>query len=162
MSDAKNLEKHCMAKEKLAKLTAYWSDTEARSKDAHNVYQKEAHSRGDVRHPDDYEDLSESTKEWDRVLVRWVQETLGMEHAIPSTRPQWENTDDSGNTFRMRCEITMPSGRRLRQDWKVDAVLVGTSIQPKKFLLDEIYHTVSNVVHMAINEYMGKNQSEKI
>ena len=57
-------------------LREYWSDTEARSSEAHDVYQKEAHRRGDVRHPDAYADLSEPTKEWDRVLVRWVQSTL--------------------------------------------------------------------------------------
>lgn len=37
----------------------------------HAVYQKEAHRRGDVRHPDDYNDLSEATKEWDRVLAKF-------------------------------------------------------------------------------------------
>lgn len=38
----------------------------------HEIYQKEAHRRGDVRHADQYEDLSEETKEWDRALARWV------------------------------------------------------------------------------------------
>ena len=57
-------------------LLAFWSDTEARSAEAHAVYQTEAHRRGDVRHPDAYADLSEATKEWDRVLVRWVAETI--------------------------------------------------------------------------------------
>jgi hypothetical protein len=38
----------------------------------HDVYQKEAHRRGDVRHAEKYEDLSEATKEWDRVLARWI------------------------------------------------------------------------------------------
>ena len=38
----------------------------------HAIYQKEAHRRGDVRHQDRYEDLPEPTKEWDRVLARWV------------------------------------------------------------------------------------------
>jgi histidine triad (HIT) family protein len=40
----------------------------------HDIYQKEAHRRGDVRHQDAYEDLPEATKEWDRVLARWVLE----------------------------------------------------------------------------------------
>lgn len=57
-------------------LREFWADLEARSADAHAVYQAEAHRRGDVRHPDAYADLSEATKEWDRVLVRWVQSTL--------------------------------------------------------------------------------------
>lgn len=60
----------------LQRLAVYWSDVEARSADAHAVYQKEAHRRGDVRHADAYADLSEATKEWDRVLVRWVHSTI--------------------------------------------------------------------------------------
>ena len=40
----------------------------------HDIYQKEAHRRGDVRHNDDYNKLAESTKEWDRVLARWILE----------------------------------------------------------------------------------------
>ena len=58
------------------RVRAHWSETEARSADAHAAYQVEAHRRGDVRHSDNYAYLSESTKEWDRVLVRWVQSTL--------------------------------------------------------------------------------------
>jgi hypothetical protein len=38
----------------------------------HEIYQLEAHRRGDVRHADNYDDLSEDTKEWDRVLARWI------------------------------------------------------------------------------------------
>jgi hypothetical protein len=67
----------------IRELIAFWSDTEARSADAHAVYQKEAHRRGDVRHPDAYADLSDATKEWDRVLVRWVAETIRMNGATP-------------------------------------------------------------------------------
>lgn len=59
-----------------ANLMKHWGETEARSAEAHAVYQEEAHRRGDVRHPDLYEDLPELTKEWDRVLVRWVQRKL--------------------------------------------------------------------------------------
>jgi hypothetical protein len=47
-------------------------DLEALSARLHEVYQKEAHRRGDVRHADAYADLPEATKEWDRVLARWV------------------------------------------------------------------------------------------
>ena len=49
-------------------------DIEALSARLHEVYQKEAHRRGDVRHDDDYAALSEPTKEWDRVLARWIVE----------------------------------------------------------------------------------------
>lgn len=59
-------------REAQARLVGFWSDVEARSSDAHDAYQAEAHRRGDVRHADAYADLSEPTKEWDRVLVRWV------------------------------------------------------------------------------------------
>lgn len=58
------------------RIACWWDDTEARSAEAHAVYQMEAHRRGDVRHPDAYADLSEATKEWDRVLVRWVAESI--------------------------------------------------------------------------------------
>lgn len=47
-------------------------DVEALSSRLHDVYQLEAHRRGDVRHDDDYATLSEDTKEWDRVLARWI------------------------------------------------------------------------------------------
>lgn len=45
---------------------------EALSARLHEIYQAEAHRRGDVRHADAYDDLPEATKEWDRVLARWV------------------------------------------------------------------------------------------
>lgn len=47
-------------------------DLETLSAQLHDVYQQEAHRRGDVRHADVYADLSEDTKEWDRVLARWI------------------------------------------------------------------------------------------
>ena len=49
---------------------------EQRSAEAIAAYQVEAHRRGDAHHADNYDDLKESTKEWDRVLVRWVIESL--------------------------------------------------------------------------------------
>lgn len=61
---------------RIRELIEHWSDVEARSADAHAVYQKEAHKRGDVRHAEAYDDLSEPTKEWDRVLVRWVRDNI--------------------------------------------------------------------------------------
>lgn len=50
--------------EKAAK--AFDGDIEKSSSEAHDAYQEEAHRRGDVRHPDLYEELKESTKEWDQ------------------------------------------------------------------------------------------------
>jgi hypothetical protein len=47
-------------------------DIETLSARLHDIYQKEAHRRGDVRHEDAYESLPEPTKEWDRVLARWI------------------------------------------------------------------------------------------
>ena len=62
--------------EALAAVVAWWNDVEARAAEAHAVYQTEARRRGDVRHKDAYEQLDEPTKEWDRVLVRWVARTF--------------------------------------------------------------------------------------
>lgn len=49
-------------------------DLERLSARLHDIYQKEAHRRGDIRHADAYEELSEATQEWDRVLARWILE----------------------------------------------------------------------------------------
>ncbi len=38
----------------------------------HNIYQEEAKRQGDVRHKDDYDDLPENIKEFDRVLAKFV------------------------------------------------------------------------------------------
>jgi hypothetical protein len=63
-------------------------DLEALSARLHEVYQKEAHRRGDVRHADAYADLSEDTKEWDRVLARWI-----IRHFSPRFDPSREIPD---------------------------------------------------------------------
>jgi hypothetical protein len=57
-------------------------DLEALAARFHDIYQAEAHRRGDVRHADTYADLSEATKEWDRVLARWV-----LAHFTPNFDP---------------------------------------------------------------------------
>jgi hypothetical protein len=57
-------------------------DIEHLSARLHDVYQKEAHRRGDIRHADSYVDLSEDTKEWDRVLARWI-----LRHFTPQFDP---------------------------------------------------------------------------
>jgi hypothetical protein len=63
-------------------------DLEALSARLHEVYQKEAHRRGDVRHAEAYADLSEDTKEWDRVLARWI-----IQHFSPRFDPSREIPD---------------------------------------------------------------------
>jgi hypothetical protein len=60
------------AREAGARANASSVDIEMLSAALHSVYQAEAHRRGDVRHADRYEDLPEATKEWDRVLARWI------------------------------------------------------------------------------------------
>lgn len=45
---------------------------EVLSSKLHNIYQKEARRQGDVRHTDVYADLKENTKEFDRVLARFI------------------------------------------------------------------------------------------
>jgi hypothetical protein len=62
-------------------LTPPSVELEVLSARLHEIYQKEAHRRGDVRHADAYEDLPEATKEWDRVLARWI-----LAHWIPLFR----------------------------------------------------------------------------
>ena len=87
-------------------LLSWWGDVEARSADAHAVYQREAHRRGDVRHHDAYEELSDATKEWDRVLVRWVSETIhtALGEAIralpPDPAPGMEEIEDLLREYR--------------------------------------------------------------
>jgi hypothetical protein len=45
---------------------------EALSAKLHDIYQHEARRQGDVRHQEAYADLTESTKEFDRVLARFI------------------------------------------------------------------------------------------
>ena len=81
-------------RKRIEALTGYWKHIEERSEEAHAVYQKEAHRRGDVRHDDDYAKLSESTKEWDRVLVRWMNDRVRLfllpEPAADTAKPSPE------------------------------------------------------------------------
>lgn len=44
----------------------------------HDIYMKEAHRQNDVRHVGRYEDLEESTKDYDRVLAIFI-----MRHCNP-------------------------------------------------------------------------------
>lgn len=65
----------------------------------HDVYQKEAHRRGDVRHPDSYADLSDETKEWDRVLARWITKNFIPKRTTirlhwSETLRKWVSVDD--------------------------------------------------------------------
>ena len=52
----------------------------------HAVYQKEARRQGDVRHPDNYEDLPENVKEFDRVIVDHFASYIKMAEAGWSLR----------------------------------------------------------------------------
>jgi hypothetical protein len=45
---------------------------EALSAKFHSIYQAEARRQGNLRHHDDYTQLSEATKDYDRVLARFV------------------------------------------------------------------------------------------
>lgn len=60
-------------------------DLEVLSARLHDIYQVESHRRGDIRHADRYEQLPEMTKEWDRVLARWI-----LEHWTPRFDPSGE------------------------------------------------------------------------
>lgn len=57
-------------------------NVEALSARLHEIYQAEAHRRGDIRHADAYDDLPDATKEWDRVLARWI-----ISHWVPRFDP---------------------------------------------------------------------------
>jgi hypothetical protein len=48
-----------------------WTE-ESLAKKFHEIYQQEARRQGDVRHKDNYDDLPENIKEFDRVLARFV------------------------------------------------------------------------------------------
>jgi len=52
----------------------YSENIELLSKTFHEIYQKEAKRQGDVRHKDDYYELPENIKDFDRVLARYVAE----------------------------------------------------------------------------------------
>ena len=60
-------------------------DIEKLSSRLHDIYQKEAHRRGDVRHVDSYDELSDDTKEWDRVPARWI-----VQNFVPAFDPSEE------------------------------------------------------------------------
>jgi hypothetical protein len=68
--------------EAMREAAAEWftGDIERAAAGAHEAYQREAHRRGDVRHADAYAELPDATKEWDRVLCRWV---AGEVRALP-------------------------------------------------------------------------------
>jgi hypothetical protein len=114
----------------LEEAAKWWDDTEARSAEAHAVYQAEAHRRGDVRHPDEYVDLSEETKEWDRVLVRWVAQTIRAGGTVPRTAalgaaapatsngPDF-NTEDRMNILRLSEEELRLLESRIKTQSKV-------------------------------------------
>ena len=96
------------------------TDVEKLSAELHAIYQKEAKRQAgtgedEVRHPDDYNSLPEHTKEYDRVLARYVItllvqerraviEAIAKEKIIPMKR-QWNSLDyEKGQKF-MRTKI---------------------------------------------------------
>lgn len=48
------------------------SDLEELAAKFHDIYQEVAHRHGDIRHSDNYYELSDEIKEYDRALARWV------------------------------------------------------------------------------------------
>ena len=52
---------------------------EALARQFHTVYQEEAKRQGDVRHHDDYDQLPENIKDFDRALARYVLTTFATE-----------------------------------------------------------------------------------
>lgn len=81
----------------------------------HDIYQQEAHRRGDVRHADDYDDLAEETKEWDRVLARWI-----LTHWTPNFDPL---TADEHEAMRLSGDLAgllrriIGKGNQAEHDW---------------------------------------------
>lgn len=67
------------------------NQVEALAARLHDIYQVEAHRRGDVRHADAYDDLPDDTKEWDRVLARWIlthwAPRFDLRHGFPEANP---------------------------------------------------------------------------
>lgn len=55
-------------------------EVESLSAILHEIYMKEAERQGDVRHDWDYSKLKESTKEYDRVLARYILEREATSH----------------------------------------------------------------------------------
>jgi hypothetical protein len=60
-------------------------DLESLAADFHRIYQAEAKRQGDVRHADNYEDLPENVKDFDRALARHVLLNFGA--AEPLSQP---------------------------------------------------------------------------
>jgi len=56
----------------LANMKRYKQKIEELAKEFHSVYQQEAKRQGDIRYPDDYEELPENIKEFDRALARHI------------------------------------------------------------------------------------------
>lgn len=59
------------------------SELEQLSAELHEVYQKEATRQGDVRHAEEYKDLPERIKDFDRALARYIiarEQSLKREH----------------------------------------------------------------------------------
>lgn len=69
---------------------------EVLSSKLHAIYQQEARRQGDVRHHDDYSQLAEHTKEYDRVLAHFIIKHAPFEtwHAMacdPLDNTRWQD-----------------------------------------------------------------------
>lgn len=58
--------------ERLKPKSDYKDLVEVLSEKFHYIYQQEARRQGDMRHNDDYGELAENIKEFDRVLARYI------------------------------------------------------------------------------------------
>jgi hypothetical protein len=65
---------------------------EALSAQLHDIYQQEAKRQGDVRHHDAYSALKESTKEFDRVLARFIVKHASIESVTTMLADPLEST----------------------------------------------------------------------
>lgn len=81
-------EKHIIGS--VSKVQDDWEDLELLSAKLHEIYQIESKRQGDCRHPDDYNALSENTKEYDRVLARFIKSLLAKAKETPMGIDDWK------------------------------------------------------------------------
>lgn len=84
----------------------------------HDVYQIEAKRQDDVRHPDDYGDLPESVKDYDRALAKWLCENFDVDELTWARRLRGlelgrdsSPTDEKDRERRRESDESRPRGR---------------------------------------------------